>query len=677
MQLNVRITILLQIIMQFFFAIVCGICYASDNHFELKINDDIVNINDLIYLKQNDYEYIHCSKINAKKNYSNHYDHQKYLEHLNNINNNIYTKYQDNQKSSLFLYHKKNIYNNFRIRFQNDTINLLHTFYNKYPRNFTYDQILYFSQFSIQRFLSNNTVTLGLGTRYLCNNQRIVGYNAMFHIPISSHIQQPYSINIGGEYWYKNCIFSLNGYYNLDKIINFYKLLHDTRVLYPQMGYQMKFQLKLPYISECQSQVKWEQFYHNKQDENLLHNSNKAQCALSMGMQYQPIPILELNIDNIFIHKKYVNTVFKIALNYQFNIPISQQLHHKKYNNTQLSASKNLNIVMESFSPKFYNIITNHLIMNYKLIGFPGEIKFVTINDNEELLQYNMKLSDNYKAKIVNTKNNTYAVYFPKLLNYQNAQISSRNDTKENMNELLKKDTPILTKKFVIKDNNVNKQIYNSSVFTDNSGEPCIIELNAELAYQNQDDQNINNELNSLNSPDNASSSLNNTFCNNDNTIIVNDNNSNDQDSFLNFPPPPPEMPTCVYNQASFAHENQPSCSKSNYSSNLNVASNSLVCDSPKNNITETKSNTNIIYNKNNDLHHQLSIQKHAKFSSIGTEEYIERLERAILERKKNNQMTDMEKMFNKLHLTLSQSSIAESLETNDSIDSFSETSNS
>lgn len=678
-----HIMILLQIFIQLFILNNYHVCYAAQYNKIQKYNHDVINQSNLIYSKENNN--IHVYYTGLYQNNANKVDGNYYKKHIKNINTNknIYKHSQYHDKSYVCLYHKKNRPNQYTIQIQNDSINLLQIFYNKFPENYLYNRVLYFSQFGIQHVLSENIMSMGLGKRYLCNNQYVIGYNTLLHIPILSKILQSAAMNVGGEYWYKNLMFSLNGYYNLDKILHFNKLLYTKLITCPKIGYQIQCQVKFPYIVGCQGKIKWEQFYGNKKNNSVLFNQfNKNQHTLSIGMKYQPIPILEFNIDHVFMKKQSIHTILKVALNYQFNVPITQQIYQKYYCKKQQCLSPNdLNVIIEPFIPKFSCVIIDDPFKNSEIIGFPGEIKYIKINDNNTELTWDIQLLNQYGGRISYIKNNIYALYLPKSSELVNDPLSISYEIQDELGiQNRKKNISIILKNNPI--SNIKNQIHDNIYLIKDNEDPCIFpkEQNTSI-QQNQNNQyvminndNSNSNSNSSDTNSDVLSSLNNTVIHTNNIT----NTNNDNTLLFNSPPPPPKLPIFLEDTTLPSCSNQVSCSIKELSIDQS-SNNDMIPDCANINnhfMTKKREHVNKTINEDKNLFCQLSIQKNTKFSSIGTQEYIEKLENSILERRKDKKVTDIEKMFHKLHITLSQSSIEESVETTDSIDSFSESSN-
>lgn len=522
-----------------------------------------------------------------------------------NINDAIYNNYKFSESLS------RRDRSKLKIQFQNDSITLLRMLHEDLKNMIYHDNnTVFFMQMGIQNLLSNKIITFGGGKRYAPNNKCIIGYNTILHIPYDYPVIQPYSMNIGLEYWYDNLIFKINSYYNLNKILYPKKSSYTNFFQYPEIGYQICAQMKLPYLAEYTAQIKWEKFFHKNSTENCFQQLDKDKPNLSLGIGYQLISILNINVNSIFTYNRYINTLLAITLNYQFNIPIMQQIQKHNHNIKKASTTNNFSSILEVFTPIISNTVNYNNIQLLESIseisGFPGEIKIIRINNNSTL---HMKSFKKNGGKILPLKNNIHLVRLPKYTDY-----------------------------------------------TKNKASP--------LSHDNQVSlHNIENET--------TSESKNNQKISSDNNLQTDTIRDN-----INFTaPPPPKLP--IFTEKSLPSSSSEKQESSKTVTKFNAEDKALFnkhqdssCFLSNSNDLKDQFNSNITTNINkNDLSYLLSVHKKTKFPSIGTKEYIENLEKTITERKKDKHMSDMEKIFNKLHITESMSSIEESLDTEDSSD--------
>lgn len=367
-------------------------------------------------------------------------NHQIYQsKYLNNSNNNNIITYPYSKNWSSY-------HNSPKICLQNDSINIFRMFYNYKDDNYhKYYKVLPFLQLGLQNILLEKIISLGGGTRYIINDLYAIGYNTFFHFPVSSKsMHQPNLMNIQGEYWHKNILFMFNNFININQFLDLKETsLPQKRIQYPKNGYQIHIQTKFPIFSELTGKITLERFSYIKNNKNNLNDTNKNH-HLILGIDYYPIPILGFNINKIFTTNKNNNSInYKLLMNYQLNIPISQQINY--INNKKFpSIIKNLNTAVQLFIPVIINDIqedkndcnndykNNTLECCYKEItGHPGEIKIIEITEDEknEPVQWDIQSLQKFKSfggNIVLLKKHIYAIYMPyNLINKENQLILS------------------------------------------------------------------------------------------------------------------------------------------------------------------------------------------------------------------------------------------------------------
>lgn len=570
-----------------------------------------------------------------------------------------------------------------KIQLQNDSINMFHSFHTQRKKN---KKNLSFMQLGIHNLLSEQIFNFGGGKRHLINDKYAIGYNTFFHCPISNQNDQPYSINIGVEYWFYNMLLRFNNYYNLNNTFYPETGLQKCHIYSPKSGHQLYIQSQLPHFFEFTGKIKLEQFIYDKKYKKFFDKKN-SDYYLSLDLNYQPIPILGLSINNIFVNKQYINTVYQISIDYQFGIPITEQINYiNKKNKTILN---NLDTIMQPFIPTVMQQYRDEISLKEhnpcsslrytkKIIGYPGEIKIITINNNNDKpVQWDFELFENHGGNIVAITNNTYALYFPKypIKEEDNIFISYiANHAKKRLKEHKKQNIHIVVKDFSQKKlSNANTRKYNADIININNDSGINVTENTTehtLIYHDSDQHRIKDIMPTSNVvTQNDCDIYNNTL-----TLTKNTQKPTTQDDCTCLVPPPPPIPF------SFLKKNSSSFIASSTLNDTSLLSPFMsVADqqthSKKNSDNEETYGALSKYSKieldcNDDLSHRLSIHRQSKFASVGTEEHINKLESTVKKRKDTKHLSDIEKRFVKLSVTQSSSSsVSEDYATDDSND--------
>lgn len=720
------------------FLIIINIILQTVGYFQKSWGTTIKNCAQLKdhHIIKNNFSYLKEIKISQNSNYKTYS-----LNYMNNLNYDNIMKCSYENKFSLPLFHKS------RVFLQNDSVNITHIFYNDQNK---YHKILPFFQLGLQSILSNKIVSIGGGNRYAYNNACAIGYNTFYHFPISSkkNNNQPYAMNISGEFWYHNMLFMLNSFYKIDNFSYLKKRSFQQNIQYPKIGYQIHIQTQFPMFSNVTGKVTLENFFYKKIKNNINKNYH-----LILGMDYYPIPMLGFNINKIFVHKKNNNTIYKILINYQLNTPIAQQIYNVN-NNKNSSIFTHINTIVQPFFPivitntdnvKYDNKNPNYcegsiLKCCYKeIIGRPGEIKIIDIHidddDNnhqydDESIQWDiqsLKTLKNCGGNIVLLQKFIYAVHIPnKLMNEENkftlSYVIMKKASTDNLHISLNKNKKyqlLISIQDFQKNNEIPQNLsvscddFNNSIIKQNFHESttsnaienqqiyCSSTLNKDHCFYDDESKNNISSIISTIPPMNAYDDS----INYDTTIIKNPSakmsHCSDYDT-LPFPPPSLIFSSSFENITAI----QNTIDKENHTKNFSyeestallppippplpsspppfllknttpppASSSRLVIKKHKSsdnitpsNIINFNKNTNFTTTSQQDLLHALSIHKKSNFSLIGTTAHINKLENISIHRTQKY-LSDIEKIFSKLRITQSTSSIDESYTTDDSND--------
>ncbi|URJ26408.1 inverse autotransporter beta domain-containing protein [Blochmannia endosymbiont of Camponotus modoc] len=575
-----------------------------------------------------------------------------------------------------------------KMQLQNDSINMFHSFYtqpNKHKKN------LSFIQLGVHNLLSEQIFNFGGGKRHLTNDKYAIGYNTFYHCPISKKSSsQPYSINVGVEYWLYNTLFMLNNYYNLDNIFDPETSLQKCDIHYPKSGHQLYIQTKFPHFFEFTGQIKLEQFIYKKKYKKIFNKKN-SDYYLSLNLNYQPIPMLGFSINNIFVNKQYNNTICRVLIDYQFGTPIMEQMHYTNKKNK--SILNNLDAIIQPFIPTIiphhdYISINDHnhlssLRHTHKITGYPGEIKIIKIDDNnDKYVRWDFESLENHGGNIVAITHNTYALYFP---NYPIKQENNifvsyiTNNATQSHQEQKKQNIHIVVKDFSQKKLlNTNTQKKDMSIInvntdsginvTENTAEHTLICHDDDQHSSIKNNTSVSNVFFALQPQDDV---YNTPTENDQNTIIE------DKHIFLAPPPPPIPFPFLEKDSSEFIASSTLNdtllLNRSASRKDQQTHSDEKNADNEEMHDIFFKS-SKIDFNQSDDLSYRLFTHRQSKFASVGTTEHINKLENTIRERRKTKHLSDMEQIFVKLNLAQSSSSISEDYATDDSSDSFNST---
>ncbi|URJ24882.1 inverse autotransporter beta domain-containing protein [Candidatus Blochmannia ocreatus (nom. nud.)] len=628
-------------------------------------------------------EYIHIPTTKLPIN--NYYVPYNLNNHFNNkikkINTPLYT-YTEPLRSKR---------NSTIIQLKNDSIDVLYSFLGQ---NNTLKHTTSFIQLGINKNCcsKNKIINIGVGKKYSLNKYCGIGYNTFYHCPISTEIYKPHAINVNLEYWIKNTSLTIKNYFNLYSNNDFHQHLYQRcHIMHPKNGQQINIQTKSKYFPQFTGIIKLEQFNYDKQYKKFFYRKNNRYVSLELN--YQPIPILNFNINNIFTDKKHKNTICQFIINYQFGIPILQQIRSVK---DKLILPYHHDIKIIQFFIPTATQLNNYTLFNqfksYKefvqqntniVSGYPGEIKIIqpyknklstTVDNTQSLINPGDNIvalnNDAYIVRLSNTPETTEVIDI--------TYTKSQNKTNK-LNELR-----VITKSFpknTIPDQQINDPDINTS-------DEFKINLKNNTIQQNKQTHEIIPTINSNNSKYDSSD---------DDNIILDqipyiENQYDDTTIKTNdfvFPTPPPMLESLELFSTNTT-ETPPSRATSTQNDNNNKIPTTTAAEfqemepTPLSSSLSTKKNDNSIHTEENYQNNALNMQddnlslsmllinnKNKNFSSIGTQEYLDKIENTIKTQKNTKRYSDIEKVFMKLHQTDSSSSISEDCLTDDSNNSY------
>ncbi|WP_161804244.1 inverse autotransporter beta domain-containing protein [Photorhabdus heterorhabditis] len=289
-------------------------------------------------------------------------------------------------------------------------------FYPLYDR----DGHLRFGQVGARRFDGRNIVNLGIGQRYFQEDWAL-GYNTFYDAQISGNAHQ--RLGFGLEYWRDYLYLSANGYFGLTDWYSSSSL--DGYAERAANGYDIRAQGWLPSYPQLSGKLKFEQYFGD--DIALFSHQNhyKDPYALTVGLEYTPIPLISLGADRTFSHRGKDDTKVNLSFNYQLGVPLSQQIDPTAAPVRRTLADNRYHLVERN-----NNIVLKHresaplsLHLPTGLSGFGGERKPINFSFNGKYRLKHIQWDDGALrargGRIIALSNNSYVVHFP---NYSSQQ---------------------------------------------------------------------------------------------------------------------------------------------------------------------------------------------------------------------------------------------------------------
>ncbi|QGU87317.1 YchO/YchP family invasin [Erwinia sorbitola] len=179
-------------------------------------------------------------------------------------------------------------------------------------------QYLTFSQIGVEQSDYGTVGNAGLGQRWIAGSWR-VGYNAFVDDLLTSHQQRG---SLGAEAWGEYLRFSANYYHPLSGWRN-HNSASQQRMA---RGYDITTRGYLPFYRQLGVTLSYEQYLGNHIDLFNSGNATENPTAVSLGVNYTPVPLFTLSASHKEGDGGESQDQFALKMNYRIGVALSQQL---------------------------------------------------------------------------------------------------------------------------------------------------------------------------------------------------------------------------------------------------------------------------------------------------------------------------------------------------------------
>lgn len=182
---------------------------------------------------------------------------------------------------------------------------------------------LTFTQWGLRSPQENNNRIIGnvgIGQRYFADAW-MLGANTFYdHDFTRGHDR----LGVGAEYWRDNLKLGVNGYFGLSG----WKASPDVEDYNekPANGFDLRADAYLPVYPQLGGKLMYEQYYGDEVALFGLDNRQSNPSAVTVGVNYTPVPLVTLGIDRKQGQSGMNDTQFSLGLSYQLGMPWSQQV---------------------------------------------------------------------------------------------------------------------------------------------------------------------------------------------------------------------------------------------------------------------------------------------------------------------------------------------------------------
>lgn len=226
-----------------------------------------------------------------------------------------------------------------------------------------------FTQLGVRAPDGRATTNIGLGVRTFYITDWMLGANVFFDDDITGKNRR---VGVGTEAWTNNLKISANTYFGTTQ-------WHQSRDLddyneKPADGYDLRLEGYLPALPQLGAKVMYEQYYG---DNVALFDTDHLQrdpSAISTGLNYTPIPLLQFGVDYKRGQDSLDDTQFTLTLRYDISLPWAAQIDPDNVSQIRTLAGSRNDLVERN----------NQIILQYQKKQNEGVQKLVlqTLTDN-------------------------------------------------------------------------------------------------------------------------------------------------------------------------------------------------------------------------------------------------------------------------------------------------------
>lgn len=235
---------------------------------------------------------------------------------------------------------------------------------------------LVFTQFSLHRTDERTQSNLGFGFRHFTPTY-MLGGNIFGDYDLS---REHARLGIGFEYSRDYIKLAANSYLRLTRWKDSPDLLdYEER---PANGWDVRAQGWLPSVPQLGAKLVFEQYYGKEVGLFGIDNRQRDPNALTLGVNYTPVPLLTLSAEQRQGHAGQNDSRFGIDMNYRVGVPLSQQVNPAGV------------AVMRTLENSHYNLVerNNNIVLEYRkkdliqlhtkeqIAGYASELKSLGVS---------------------------------------------------------------------------------------------------------------------------------------------------------------------------------------------------------------------------------------------------------------------------------------------------------
>ena len=248
-------------------------------------------------------------------------------------------------------------------------------------------QRLFFSQIGLGREAHSTLLNFSLGQRHI-GDQWMWGYNTFFDADVKRGYLRG---SVGAEVWRNYLKMSSNFYFPLSGWRSLSEIFLDAR---PARGYDFNLLGYLPFYPQLGGRIKYERYLGSNVsllDSDRPDHFHRNPQALTVGLNYTPVPLLTFSIDRRLGAATENETRAAIRLNLRLDQSIQKQ-----------SDSAHVRAMRSLTSNRYDTVERNHKItLEYRQDLIQAVLPDRLLSDSQALMPFNLIIKSKYPISAI------------------------------------------------------------------------------------------------------------------------------------------------------------------------------------------------------------------------------------------------------------------------------------
>jgi adhesin/invasin len=273
--------------------------------------------------------------------------------------------------------------------------------------------MLAFTQFGVHDRNHYTTANIGAGQRFF-QKEEMLGYNVFADQELRNNHTR---VGAGVEYWRDYMKLAANGYMGVSSWKE--SKTHENYEERPASGLDFRAEAWLPQYPQLGGKLTLEQYFGNDVALISFEDRQRDPFAVTLGLNYTPIPFFTAGIDHKQGKGGSSDTQFNVAFNYQFGVPWADQV-----NPDSVALRRSLAGSRLDFVDRNYDMVMQYRKMEVIKLTLPERV--VGVGESSQVINATVKTKHGLKnvvwdastviaagGKLLKTQDQTLTIVLP------------------------------------------------------------------------------------------------------------------------------------------------------------------------------------------------------------------------------------------------------------------------